>query len=311
MNTTLYWFRNDLRLHDNPALLQACAQADALLPVFCLDSASAAHRGDPRWGAMPASLHRQRVLLDTLIDLDAQLRALGSGLTVVSGTPADVLPQLGAALGAWAVHCEMIAAPYEQSEVDQLRQSGMEVSSRWQSSLHAPEALPFALAELPPVYSRFRQLLAKAGTRPAAPLQPPAQLPPLPQATHGCATVNLTQRLQHLGSPKPEPRASLPYLDSAFAGGERAALAHLRYGSADHDSVALSPENRVRYFTEAPPVLLGHTPLQLAVTVLLPAAVAALVYSLMAVATARDDLGGWPPDDERQARPPVPVAVPS
>lgn len=98
---------------------------------------------------------------------------------------------------------------------------------------------------------------------------------------------------------------------AAAAIGSGAALAHLRYGAADHDSVALSPENRVRYFTEAPPVLLGHTPLQLAVTVLLPAAVAALVYSLMAVATARDDLGGWPPDDERQARPPVPIAVPS
>ena len=234
MKTALYWFRNDLRLHDNPALMQACAQADALLPVFCLDSASAAHRGDPRWGAMPASLHRQRVLLDTLIDLDAQLRALGSGLTVVSGAPSDVLPQLGAALGAWAVHCEMIAAPYEQIELDQLSRAGMEVNSRWQSSLYAPEALPFDLADLPPVYSRFRQLLAKAGTRPAAPLQPPAQLPPLPQATHGCATVNLTQRLQHLGSPKPEPRASLPYLDSAFAGGERAALAHVaRYFDSD------------------------------------------------------------------------------
>ena len=28
---------------------------------------------------------------------------------------------------------------------------------------------------------------------------------------------------------------------------------------------------------------------------LLPAAIAALVYALMAVATARDDLGAWPP----------------
>ncbi|MCE9516122.1 MAG: DUF2567 domain-containing protein, partial [Mycobacterium sp.] len=63
--------------------------------------------------------------------------------------------------------------------------------------------------------------------------------------------------------------------------------------------------------TEAPPVLLGHSPFQIAVTLLLPAAVAALVYSLMAVATARDDLGGWPPDDHRHARPPIPLALPS
>lgn len=234
MNTALYWFRNDLRLHDNPALAQACAQSDVLLPVFCLGSASAVANGDPHWSALPASPHRQRVLLDTLIDLDTQLRARGSALTVVNGAPADVLPQLGAALGTRTVHCETIAAPFEQNEVDQLRQTGMEVNSRWQSSLFAPETLPFDVAELPPVYSRFRQLLTKAGTRPATPLPPPTQLPPLPQVVHGCATVNLTQQLQALAHLKPEPRASLPYLDRAFAGGERAALAHLaRYFASD------------------------------------------------------------------------------
>jgi deoxyribodipyrimidine photo-lyase len=110
----------------------------------------------------------------------------------------------------------------------------MEVSSRWQSSLYAPESPPRLLAELPPVYSRFRQLLAKAGTRPVAPLPSPARLPPLPQAAHGVVTVNLAQQLHSLGSPAPDPRASLPYLDRAFAGGERAALAHLvRYFASD------------------------------------------------------------------------------
>ena len=34
---TLHWFRNDLRLQDNPALLAACQQG-AVLPVFILDT---------------------------------------------------------------------------------------------------------------------------------------------------------------------------------------------------------------------------------------------------------------------------------
>lgn len=86
----------------------------------------------------------------------------------------------------------------------------------------------------------------------------------------------------------------------AVAAGVGAALAHWRYGSPDRDGVVLSPEDRVRYFTEAPPVFLGHGPLQIAVTLLLPAALAALVYALLAVATARDDLGAWPPEGESQ-----------
>ena len=48
----------------------------------------------------------------------------------------------------------------------------------------------------------------------------------------------------------------------------------------------------------------GHSPLQIAATILLPAAAAALVYALMAVSTARDDFGAWPPVEEPVIGPP-------
>ena len=38
MRTLIYWFRNDLRLADNPAFTQACLNADHLLPVYVHDS---------------------------------------------------------------------------------------------------------------------------------------------------------------------------------------------------------------------------------------------------------------------------------
>ena len=66
-----------------------------------------------------------------------------------------------------------------------------------------------------------------------------------------------------------------------------AALVHWRYGAIDIDAAPISPEHRVHYVVEAPPVFFGHSPLQAAVTILFPAAVAALVYALIAVATAR------------------------
>ena len=67
----------------------------------------------------------------------------------------------------------------------------------------------------------------------------------------------------------------------------------------------VSPEHRVHYVVEAPPVFFGHSPLQIAATILFPAAIAALVYALMAVSTARDDLGAWPPVEEPVIGPPV------
>lgn len=90
----------------------------------------------------------------------------------------------------------------------------------------------------------------------------------------------------------------------AAAGAATAAgalLAHLRYGTADHQGAALSPENRVHYFTEAPPVFLGHNGFQIALTLLLPGALAALIYALAVVATPRDDLGAWPPEHPEPA----------
>jgi len=75
-------------------------------------------------------------------------------------------------------------------------------------------------------------------------------------------------------------------------------LVRLRYGTPDRAGAELSPDNRVAYFTEAPPVFPGSHPLQIAVALLLPAALAALVYAVMTVATPREDLGAWPPEGQ-------------
>jgi len=72
-------------------------------------------------------------------------------------------------------------------------------------------------------------------------------------------------------------------------------VAHARYGSIDIAGAPVSDQHRIHYVTEAPAVFFGHSPLQIAATLLFPAAVAAMVYLLAAVATPRDDLGAWPP----------------
>jgi len=82
------------------------------------------------------------------------------------------------------------------------------------------------------------------------------------------------------------------------AAGVGALLVRWRYGTIDVDAAPVSPEHRVHYVVEAPAVFFGHSPLQIAATVLFPVAIAALVYALLAVSTARDDLGAWPPVDE-------------
>jgi len=91
------------------------------------------------------------------------------------------------------------------------------------------------------------------------------------------------------------------------ATGVGAALVRWRYGVIDVAAAPVSPEHRVHYVIEAPAVFFGHTPLQIATTFLLPAAVAAMVYALCALATKRDDLGAWPPIVPMPVFAPVPV----
>ncbi|WP_059019726.1 DUF2567 domain-containing protein [Mycobacterium sp. M26] len=90
---------------------------------------------------------------------------------------------------------------------------------------------------------------------------------------------------------------------AAAAAGVGAALVHWRYGAVPFETAPVTPENRVYYFTEAPPVFFAHGPLQIATTLLFPAAIAALTYALIAVATPRDDLGAWP----AQEHPALPI----
>lgn len=92
---------------------------------------------------------------------------------------------------------------------------------------------------------------------------------------------------------------------TAAAAGVGAVVAHWRYGTVDVAGAPVSPDHRVHYIVEAPAVFFGHSPAQIAVTILFPAAIGALVYALMAVSTDRDDLGAWPAVEAPADTPPV------
>ncbi|MBU9765012.1 DUF2567 domain-containing protein [Mycobacterium sp. TNTM28] len=94
-------------------------------------------------------------------------------------------------------------------------------------------------------------------------------------------------------------------LATAAAAGVGAVLAHWRFGSLDIAGAPVTPEHRVYYVVEAASVFFGHSSLQIAGTLLFPAAMAAMVYALIAVSTVRDDLGGWPPQETWLPTPPL------
>jgi Protein of unknown function (DUF2567) len=72
-------------------------------------------------------------------------------------------------------------------------------------------------------------------------------------------------------------------------------LTHWRYGTVDVAGTTFAPGQRAHYVFEAAGVFFGHSPLQIATTILFPAGIGALVYAICALSAKRDDLGAWPP----------------
>lgn len=103
---SLVWFRKGLRLHDNPALEYASKDSDFLYSIFVIDSHYM--KPDPNSfspGSSRAGLNRIRFLLESLVDLNSNLKKLGSRLLVLKGEPGDVLirclQQVMLALNLW------------------------------------------------------------------------------------------------------------------------------------------------------------------------------------------------------------------
>ncbi len=223
MTTLIHWFRNDLRLADNPALTHACRQAERVLPVYV--HSPAADTATP-WGFPRRGAHRRRFLRAALDALHARLVEEGSSLLEIHGEPAHCLPALAAQVGAAGITCEAIAAPDEEAEVAALTAAGIPVHALWQSSLLDPAALPFTAARLPDVFTAFRQAVERAGLPPPAPLP----VPHLPGWPAGVAPTP-TEAAEAF---EVDARSSFPYTRPAFHGGEAAALAHLdRYFTSE------------------------------------------------------------------------------
>lgn len=219
MATAIFWFRNDLRLHDQPALQAAIASgAQQLIPVFCLPAADIASP----WGFARMGKLRRNWLLATLLDLHQQLEKLGTALLVCDGPATTTLPALARAFATTQIYCEEIAAPEEQDEVAALRAAGLAVHTRWQSTLLEPAGLPWPAAQLPASFTPFRQQIEQSGLRPPLPLAAPSHLP-LPAAGGDRGRFGTQAWPAATLSWRPDARSSLAQLQ----GGERAALARL------------------------------------------------------------------------------------
>ena len=100
----IHWFRKGLRLHDNPALLEACNHASKVYPIFFLDPEFAKPN--------EIGVNRYAFLLESLVDLDKSLKTKGSRLYVVLVNPQERFPDLIRELNIDYITFESDTEPY-------------------------------------------------------------------------------------------------------------------------------------------------------------------------------------------------------
>lgn len=235
MPTSIVWFKTDLRLHDNEALVKAIQQSNSVVPVYCIDESQF---GKTKFGFEKTGSFRAQFLLESLIDLDTQLRDLKSGLVIVRGIPEEELPRVARLYNAKKVYAKKEVTTDEKKQeervVSALWKQGCMVETFSTSTLYHAEDLPFPLRGIPDVFTTFRKKIEKeAGIRPVfykpdsipSPIIPPMKLPSL--AELGLEAVT------------PDNRASI-----TFQGGETAGLKRLNDYIFETEAIATYKETR-------------------------------------------------------------------
>lgn len=161
MTIAIHWFRRDLRLSDNPALLRA-AQSGTVLPVFILED------NQPLGGASRAWLHRS---------LDALNTALNGALRVFTGNAATILPQLinetGATTVTWTRRYDATGIETDTALKAALSDQGISVVSENGALLWEPWEVKKADGTPYRVFTPFYRKGCLSAAPPRAPLPAP------------------------------------------------------------------------------------------------------------------------------------------
>lgn len=162
MSTSIVWFKNDLRLHDNESLLKAIEVSDSIIPVYCFNDT---HFIVTKYGTKKTGSYRAQFLLESLIDLDKNLRAIGSGLVIVKGKPEVELLEIAKTYNATKIFSK-VEVGYEEQQTEKLVAGSLATISCSlctcnTSTLHDVNDLPFTIIDLPDIFTNFRKQVEK------------------------------------------------------------------------------------------------------------------------------------------------------
>lgn len=155
----VFWFRQDLRLHDHPALRVALDSGRPVLPVYVWD---ARFDEEHPLGFARMGPQRRKFLEESLHALEGQIAGRGGRLLVFKGKVVEVLQHVLAWSGAEAVVAQREYAREELSD-----QAALAMKTDLQlvpgGLLFTPDMVPFGVEKAPFYYTAFKNKVLPLG----------------------------------------------------------------------------------------------------------------------------------------------------
>lgn len=235
MRRSIVWFRNDLRLHDNEALMDALAHNDEIIPLYIIDPRI--FKSKTQLGFPKTDTFRLQFILQSLIDLRQNLQQLGSNLYIREGMPEEIVPGIARELKTTYVYCNRERTAEEVFVQDKLEESlwtiGQEMRYYRGKMLYYTADLPFPVTHCPDNFTAFRKEVEKF-----VPIRKPLPAP--------IEVVKLSGNLECGEIPLLESfDAGLDSIKlTTFKGGEKEALKELKYYLWETNLIANYKETR-------------------------------------------------------------------
>ncbi len=157
MSRSIYWFRNDLRLGDNEALINAIEESNEIIPVYILDESwlNKKQFGIERMGAF-----RLKFLLESLEELKSELKLIGSDLIFSMGNTSLELKRIKNEFGCNRLFAQKASA-FEETSLEKEVQEEIDSCFIWGETLYHLDDLPISIHDLPDTFTTFRKQVEK------------------------------------------------------------------------------------------------------------------------------------------------------
>jgi len=156
MKKGIVWFRNNLRISDNECLVRALDECDEVLCVYILESRIWNTSSEPvRMGSI-----RAKFILESLKELEGEINGLGGTIEFLQGRSVDEIPKLMQKYGADVCYAQQEDA-WEETEQERLLANQVNLVLTQGKGIWEEANLPFALKDLPAVFSSFRRKVEK------------------------------------------------------------------------------------------------------------------------------------------------------